>query len=446
MDATTDIAINSFTLPFISIAAPDYTVNIASGAKMINSNSGGLFTLEAGHTNFNIAGELSGGDYRVIAANVAGAPSWSINLTGSVINTHFNSLFLGQGGNDSLTLESGSTLASGGGSVTLRGGTDTVTFNGGTMNNVNGFRFEDGDDQLQLNFAPSSTTRFLGGSGTDTVTLTNNGSYTLDTLESGWEVLTMNGSSWTLTGTTTNTFNDAINLNSGNLTLSNTADITIAGALTGAGTLTKSGGHTLFLTGSSTHTGLIDIQSGQLTVNGSTTSNIQISATARLAGGGSLGSAQMNGTLAPGNSPETLTVNGDLDLTSTSVLEFELDTSGTIGSSVNDLVEVNGNLTLNGTLNITDLGNYGLGTYRLINYTGSLSDNGLTIGTQPNGFSGSIDTSTAGQVNLIVSALGTNTSGNVHALPAIGIPGLALLIFTLILTGLTAVRHGKLTR
>ncbi|MDO6750074.1 hypothetical protein, partial [Gilvimarinus sp. 1_MG-2023] len=78
----TDIANNSYTLPFISIAAPDYTENNASGAKLINSNSGGLFTHEAGHTNFNIPGELSGGDYRVIAANEAGAPSWSNNLTG----------------------------------------------------------------------------------------------------------------------------------------------------------------------------------------------------------------------------------------------------------------------------------------------------------------------------------------------------------------------------
>ncbi len=48
----------------------------------------------------------------------------------------------------------------------------------------------------------------------------------------------------------------------------------------------------------------------------------------------------------------------------------------------NDLLTVNGNLTLNGQLNIT--GTFGgVGTYRLIDYTGTLTDGGLTMGILP---------------------------------------------------------------
>jgi fibronectin-binding autotransporter adhesin len=66
---------------------------------------------------------------------------------------------------------------------------------------------------------------------------------------------------------------------------------------------------------------------------------------------------------------------------------------------------VNGNLTLNGTLNVTQSagGNFLQGTYRLINYTGGLTDNVLDVGTLPAGFTGVIQTSIANQVNLIAS-------------------------------------------
>ena len=42
--------------------------------------------------------------------------------------------------------------------------------------------------------------------------------------------------------------------------------------------------------------------------------------------------------------------------------------------------------------------------FRLFNYTGTLTDNGLTIGTLPmfSGWTAGIDTLTPGQVNLVV--------------------------------------------
>ena len=95
---------------------------------------------------------------------------------------------------------------------------------------------------------------------------------------------------------------------------------------------------------------------------------------------------------------------GNLGLLSSTTLAYELDTPGIVGSNVNDLISVTGDLTLDGTLQITPLAGFGNGSYRIFDYTGSLTNNGLSL--QP-GFLASypgsaIDTSIANQVNLTV--------------------------------------------
>lgn len=89
-----------------------------------------------------------------------------------------------------------------------------------------------------------------------------------------------------------------------------------------------------------------------------------------------------------------------------------------VGGGTNDLVEVSGNLTLDGILNITDLGGFAEGTYRLFNYSGSLTDNGLTFGIIPGPFELIVDTTTGSQIDLLVSNTtelfwdGSNTAPN----------------------------------
>jgi fibronectin-binding autotransporter adhesin len=83
-----------------------------------------------------------------------------------------------------------------------------------------------------------------------------------------------------------------------------------------------------------------------------------------------------------------------------------------IGSGVNTLVNVAGNLTLDGVLNVINGGGFGSGAYRLINYTGTLSDLILVLGTLPAGFTSAnvtVTTGVAGQVNLVVSTAGPPT-------------------------------------
>lgn len=109
------------------------------------------------------------------------------------------------------------------------------------------------------------------------------------------------------------------------------------------------------------------------------------------------------GMFAAGCSVATATVGGDLTFTSTGGTEFELGTPGVVGSGVNDLLNVQGVLTLGGTLVVAPQAGFGSGTYRLFNYSSTLVNNGMTITGLPAGLSGTLNTATPGQVNLIVA-------------------------------------------
>ena len=129
------------------------------------------------------------------------------------------------------------------------------------------------------------------------------------------------------------------------------------------------------------------------------------------------------GHLAPGHSAGTLTV-GSLVLSAGSLLDYEFSLPDVVGGDVNDLTVVNGALTLDGSLNLADAGGLSRGVYRIINYGGALTDNGLVLASLPSRFLTNemlISTATAGEVNLIISPTssfglefwdGPNTLGN----------------------------------
>ncbi|HSJ03476.1 MAG TPA: autotransporter domain-containing protein, partial [Verrucomicrobium sp.] len=86
----------------------------------------------------------------------------------------------------------------------------------------------------------------------------------------------------------------------------------------------------------------------------------------------------------------------------TTVLDYAL---GAPGDSANSHLQVDGALVLNGLLNITDNGGFTTASYRLIDYSGLLTNGGLTLQSVPVGFNAgdfSIDAATTGQVNLVV--------------------------------------------
>ncbi len=197
---------------------------------------------------------------------------------------------------------------------------------------------------------------------------------------------------------------------------------TINDGVAGGTSLEKFGPGTLILSGNNTYLGDTDISSGTLLVNGSQSGSgvTTVESGATLGGSGTLSGPVVvadGGYLAPGTSPGTLNI-GDLSLNANSQLDFELDTPGVIGGGVNDLVSISGDLILDGFLNITDLGGFGVGSYRLFDYSGNLTDNGTLFGNVPGLFDLAISTATAGQVNLNVSAAtaqfwdGSNTTAN----------------------------------
>jgi T5SS/PEP-CTERM-associated repeat protein len=149
---------------------------------------------------------------------------------------------------------------------------------------------------------------------------------------------------------------------------------------------------------------------GELQAGGS----VAIQENGELLGKGTIEAAVVvnnGGMLAPGRDfvfqggihPGTLTM-ASLELHPGAALEFELDVPDVAGSEINDLVIVNGDFTLDGVVNVIDAGRFESGTYTLATYTGTLTDNGLTVGSLPDGFMAEVDTTVAGQVRLIVTS------------------------------------------
>ena len=81
---------------------------------------------------------------------------------------------------------------------------------------------------------------------------------------------------------------------------------------------------------------------------------------------------------------------------SNAVVQFALGTTSSV-------IVVSNNLTIAGSINVVDGGGLTTTNYTLFTYGGTLIDNGLVVGTIPTNFVGEIDTTTAGQVNLVVS-------------------------------------------
>jgi fibronectin-binding autotransporter adhesin len=147
------------------------------------------------------------------------------------------------------------------------------------------------------------------------------------------------------------------------------------------GSLIKAGTGTLTLSGNNTYTGNTAVTAGTLLVNGSLGGgSVNVSSGATLGGTGTIGgpvTIQNGGILSPGGNPlpetpGTLTM-GPLTLNSGSILNYHFGIPNVVNSGINDLVKVMGNLTLAGTLNVTDEGGLEAGVYRVFDYTGSLT-------------------------------------------------------------------------
>ena len=394
----------------------------ATQAFTLNSNTAldGTLTVQVGGgaaapAAVTLSGILSGG-----SGNLVKIGSGQLTLSGS---NSFNGLTIKNGTLNAIT----SSNALGAGTVTMGGSGST----GATLTIGRAFA-----NNFTIN-APTSGSVVIGANGAGSgYTLSGgialNGNLTLQTNDNAINGAIKAGGTFTggITGTgnvvlnnlglaaNTFTFNTGAINHTGSLTLQGTAtgDTTINSSIGANVTSVTQNSATsrLVLAGSSSYTGATNVNAGTLVVNGSisTSSLTTISSGATIGGSGTVGALTVldGATLAPGNSPGTLNT-GTLTLADASVLSFELNpTDTTIGSSINDLISVTGNLTLDGILNVVATSGDFLAatvgtTWRLFNYTGTLTNNAVTYGSMPTlgeGLSWELDTATAGQVNLTV--------------------------------------------
>ena len=196
--------------------------------------------------------------------------------------------------------------------------------------------------------------------------------------------------------------NRAIILGSGSVGFDTAqADLTLAASLSGSNDWSILNGRLIITGDGSAATGKATIDAGHLQIDGTLGGSAVTSHGGAISGNGRINGnvSVSNGTLY-GQSGRILTIGGSLTLAGDSTTNVTLGTPA--GSA---LFKTAGDLTLGGTLNIIDdIGGFGAGVYRIFDYSGSLNDSGIIIGTIPAGTDASglwIQTNYEHQVNLV---------------------------------------------
>lgn len=183
---------------------------------------------------------------------------------------------------------------------------------------------------------PQPTGGILEKVGTGTLTLTENNTFIGDTLISaGTLQLGNGGTSGSLAGNIEN---------HGSLVVNRSDTVTYNSVISGGGAVRLIGSGGVALTGdSSGFTGTTVVEAGTLAVNGSLGGDLDIWSAAKLQGTGTVGNTNVSGTIAPGNSIGTLTVNGNITFQAGSTYAVETDAAGQ-----SDKIHATGTATING--------------------------------------------------------------------------------------------------
>jgi len=386
------------------------------------------------------------------------------DVTGDVIVTGSGSewdtrgtLFLGSFGSGSLTISdgaqtrhtgarfatfpgsTGSLLVTGagsgwndrGGAVIGYSGTATILVEGGGfMSNDGGYLGVEPGGQgtavitgegsrwvIQELFNPEPDFR-IGGEGTGAVTIANGAEMSVEALlilaEGSGSDGTLNIGSGDAAGRLSASElyggdgNATLNFNHSDPGFHFTSDGTVDGSpvlVSGSTAVNHVGSGITVLTADHSYSGFTSVDNGTLVLTGSVSSRTLVNSGGRLSGDGSAQVVTVfdGGRLAPGNPVGTIQT-ATLSLRQDALLEMDLAEPGVVGGGVNDLIDVDGNLVLDGIVQINPQAGFAEGTYTLITYSLEMLDRELAIAPDPR-FDARIDVSQAGQVNLIVEAV-----------------------------------------
>lgn len=345
-----------------TIAAP------LTGSGALEKTDNGTLVL-SGANSYTGGTFVEGGTLSVASDANLGAASGALTLDGGTLEstarlTSARSVTLGASGGElktdaDLALTgvvggAGGLLKSGAGTLTLSanntyaGGTEIAAGtlqlgNGGTSGSIVG----DIDNDAKLVFDRSDAWTLAGAisgsgsvtqAGAGTVVLTGDSSYQAGTtISAGTLQLGDGGASGSIAGDVAD---------NGTLAFDRSDAIVFDGKISGNGKVQQIGAGLTDLTGdSSAFTGTTAVANGTLAVDGTLGGILSVLAGGTLAGTGTVGTTTVaaGGVIAPGHSPGTLHVNGDLtfDAGSTYAVDISPNQSG-------DLIAGSGKVTING--------------------------------------------------------------------------------------------------
>jgi autotransporter-associated beta strand protein len=364
----TAIGVNTTIAPASFVPRVSYITNYNSG--IITGLGGGIQVgdgIQVGTATINNLGSISGAR----AVGIYGPGMNATVINSGTISGSESAIYVGGG---STTIFNSGTLIATNGSAILVGIGSATIFNSGTLTGSSSLSgatavlFEGAHDTLTL--APGSVINGAVIAGvTDTLQLggTGNGTFDVGLIGVGLQYQgfgvfnKVDASTWTLTGSgaqnwtisqgtlvgDTNSLKGALLIDNAALVFNQSFNGIYAGAIFGTGSVTKEGSGTITLTAASTYAGPTNVNAGTLSVNGSLTSAVFVNAGGTLGGTGIVGNATINGgTLAPGNSIGTLTVQGSLVFTTAATYMVEVSAANA------DRVDVTGAATLGGIVRV----------------------------------------------------------------------------------------------
>ena len=349
----------------------DGTITLAGGTSAQGNTE---LTADTGNGPLTVAGTINGsisgggfltlrgvGQTNVISANVNigsttvfkdDTGTWRVASSGNTWgSTTINSGILLVGASDALPDSTAVSVASAG-TLDVGGYNETVGSIAGAGkidNSGAAAALAVGGDNTSTTFSGvltnSGSALSLTKAGNGTLTLSGNNSYSGGTTISAGTLRVGNGG-------TSGSFGSGNVTNSGGTLVFDRSDaITVANLVSGGGPLTQAGSGTLTLMATNTYTGATTVEDGKLVVNGSiSSSSVSVQSGAALGGTGTVGSTVVNSgaSIAPGNSPGNLTINGDLTWNNGGSYDWEvlrLPGEGSAGTDW-DLLSVTGSLNL----------------------------------------------------------------------------------------------------